>query len=522
MSIDRKKDNSTDIPDDGISVDDILDDSISIDDILDDDVPGDETKPHGVSQPRSAYQNRKVLREFSKESGRRKAAEKNKTSGRRRLGFYKALLLCVAVFMAAICVGAYFFWGFIKAYEDSRLEHIVLFLEENIDFEFWEKSAESEIGSRLTEFERGGEIPVKQHLPMIRDLHYSLRQNNDESTPETPVYTIRAGARDIGVVRFIPVESVGYGYSKWGIGNIEFLSSFVDAFSRDVSITASQNAHVELNGVTVPQEHRTHCDYEHGATYLIQGIYGDVTVSVVEIDGEESSPFYVENSDYHFPIRIPFSRSYVITAPDTISVLVDGEQVSQSTIADSFIPSIFDGVLDVTNAPVLLNRYEFELDGLYIEPILTAVDGQGRVLQPQPSGNGEISFSEEFSEEYKTLHEGTVEDFIRAYVSFGSNVGNSVEANFARLSRLMLGNTELYRRVANTRNAMIWVSGTTVRYNELRTSNFLPYGDSHFSCEVYYNITHNTRYEARELEGHFEVLFVLSGGRWLAAKMVAM
>jgi hypothetical protein len=69
---------------------------------------------------------------------------------------------------------------------------------------------------------------------------------------------------------------------------------------------------------------------------------------------------------------------------------------------------------------------------------------------------------------------------------------------------------------------MEWVGATSVHYNALEIDSFRPYGANYFSCEVYYDITNRTPFGVREFEGRFEILFVLSGGRWLAVNMVAL
>ena len=67
-----------------------------------------------------------------------------------------------------------------------------------------------------------------------------------------------------------------------------------------------------------------------------------------------------------------------------------------------------------------------------------------------------------------------------------------------------------------------WISGVTLRYDSLDINNFRQYGDELFTCEVRYRINHQTSYETNDIEGNFIVLFVLSDGRWLAAKMIAI
>ena len=439
-----------------------------------------------------------------------------------RFGFYKVLLVIVLVMIAAICAGTVIFWRYIEAYEASRHEHVIESLRENIDYDFWTGSVESALVSRLTVFEAGGAVPIEPHLSKIRDVQYTFRQKNDESTPESPIYIVRAGARDIGIVRLSPAGNAGFNFNLWEVGSIELLDSFVDALAGNVSVTVSQNARVEVNGLPVTDNFRIESDYDHGATYLIQGIFGDVEVSVFEFDGRASDPYFAENGEFIYPIIIPFTRSFNILVPKGADVFVDGEIVSTENItAFDIVPGIFEGVVETSNVPLTLLRYEFEQGGFYLEPAVTSAD-KGVDLLPIISEGGEILFAAHFSAELKAQHEDTVAGFIRAYVNFGTNIGNNVDANYSNVSGRMLRGTELFRRTQSAVDTMRWVSGATIQYNSLEIDNFRQYGDSYFSCEVRYNITNRTNFEVREVEGNFEVLFVLSGGRWLAAKMVVI
>jgi len=439
---------------------------------------------------------------------------------RHRFGFYKILLLIFVAFLAAICAGTVYFWRYIEAYESSLPEHVIQSMQENIDYDFWERSLEGAIAPRLTEFERGGAFPSVPYLSEIRDVRFTIRHKSDESTAESQAYVFRAGSRDIGTVRLIPSGDEGYGFTLWEAGDIELLDSFVEGLSRTLSITASQNAQVEVNGVPVSQDYRTDCDVEYGAAYQIDGIFGEVEVSVVEVDGKRSTPYYAENGEYFYPVTIPFARKFSLIVPEGTVVLADGEKVSRDKITnEEIVPSIFIGVVEPEMVPLKLQRYEFELEGLYLEPTVTVVDAQGTELLPVISEDGEISYREEFSLEYKERYMAAVEEFIRAYIQFGANIGNNASGNFANLSGYMLKSSELYRRTQASIEGMIWIHNATVEYNSLEIDCFRPYGDGYFSCEVRYNVTNRTNYEAREVEGNYEILFVLSEGKWLVAKM---
>jgi len=465
-----------------------------------------------------------LVRGVSRPERREMSEEILRTSRRqRRFGFYKILLLILAVMIAAICAGTVVFWRYIEAYEISRHQHIIQSLRENTDYDFWQRSVESAMAPLLTEFEADGATPLDPHLSKIRDVEYTLRQKSDENTAEAPVYVVRAGARDIGVVRLTPHGNAGFGFNLWEVGSIELLDSFVDSLAGSVSITVSQNARVELNGIPVSQEYRVDCEFEHGAAYVVHGIFGNAEVTVFEFDGRVSEPYFAEEGEFFFPITSPFTRSFNLVAPEGSEIFLDGEGVPPENItARGIVPEIFQGAIDESDVPIRLLRYEFVRDDFFLEPVVTADDGRGNELMPRISQDGEISFSAPFSPELKTLHEDTVEDFIRAYIRFGANIGNNADASFAGVSGRMLRGSELYRRAVSAIGTMRWISGASLQYNSLQIDNFRPYGEGFFTCEIRYNITTRTQYEVREVEGNFEVLFVLSGGRWLAAKMIAI
>jgi len=241
---------------------------------------------------------------------------------RRRFGFYKALLLFVAVMVVCIFVGAYFFWGFLDSYEVTRVDHLLLAFQEDTDYSFWENKVEEAIAARLTEFESNPRDALVSHIHKIRNVRFNTRQLFDESNDEMLVYAVRAGMEDIGILRIAASESVGYGFHLWEVDSVELLDTFVDGLARCIFITASANADVLVNGMLVSHDFLIDGEYEYGATYMIEGIFNDIVeVEVIEIDGRVSSPVFSENDEYFFPISLPFSRHFNIEVPENFSVL---------------------------------------------------------------------------------------------------------------------------------------------------------------------------------------------------------
>jgi len=434
--------------------------------------------------------------------------------------FYKILLLCISIMLVFIFAGMVYFWGYLSSYEESRLDNLIQSMQNNIDYSFWERSAINALSARYTEFE-SGDAPLIPHLHRIRDVQYSFRQKIDEDSSEAPVYIIRAGAKDIGVVRFIALKDIGHGFYNWEVESIEFLDSFIEGLYRSVSITVSQNAEVFINGVYVSQDYRVNCDFEHGATYLINNLYGEIEVSVIEFDGQASTPVFDENNEYFFSIIIPFTRHFNIIAPRGISLSVDGEHISTEYIKDNQIGlPIFARMFRPGEAPMVLQRYEFEKGGFYVEPVVTATDTMGVQLDSYISGNGDLVFIEASSVEYEDLHGGLVRDFVQAYFNYAANVGDDLRANFAAIGDFMVRDSILYSRMSNSYLRFIDTGSSTFTVNSLGFESFIPYDGLYFTCEVFYDLTLHTTEQAEERAGSLVILFTQHDGRWLVLDML--
>jgi len=449
---------------------------------------------------------------------------KPRASKRRSYGFLVFLLVFILLASGGIFAGAMYLWDYLESFEISRPEHIIDHISENIDHDFWRRSAEIALYRRLTPFETDTSLALEPHLSQILDVQYSIRHRPEESTDDLLVYTIRAGASDIGIVRFKPMEEAGHGFFIWGVDSMEMLDSFLDPFSRSITITASQNAQVELNGLIITDDYLIDCEFEHGKTYRINNLYGEVFVKVIEFDGQIPEALFAQHDEFYFPITIPFDVSYNFIVPYGGIVYVDGERISADNITDTIVSStIFRGIVDQTQVPeILLNRYEFGFNYLYVEPVITVTDAQGAPLESFISDNGDMIYKEEYSESLKESYAETAVNFMRAYVRFSSNVGGEPSSNLASLGNYMLRTSTLFRHLQSAVTTRTWTQISQVTYHEIEADNFRQYGENYFTCEVSYSLTQRGAVETVDIDMRYEVLFVLSGGRWLVVNVLAI
>jgi len=442
----------------------------------------------------------------------------------RTYGFLIFCLVFTLLVLAGICIGAFYLWDYLESYEISRPEHIIEQMSENIDFDFWRESVEKSLISRLTPFETDVSKALEPHLSHIKDVRYSIRFRPEESTDELLVYTVRAGASDIGLVRFTPMEEAGHGLYIWGIASTELLESFLDPFSRSITITASQNSQVEVNGIPVSDEYRIPCEYDYGVTYQINNLYGEVSVVVIESSGQRPDALFAQYDEYYFPITPPISVSYNFIVPYGAVVYADDESVSSDNITETIVMSaIFKGIVEKSQVPSIASaRYVFGFEDIYVEPVITVTNSQGTELESIENDDGDLIYIEPYSETLKASHAETAENFMRAYVRFSSNVGGDPNSNLSSLSNYMQRSSALYRHLQAAVITRSWPRTSQVTFHELTADNFKQYGDNYFTCEVYYNLTQRGHVDTVDVEMRHEVLFIRSNGRWLVANVLAL
>ena len=477
-----------------------------------------EPKPQTIPKPKPRIKPEKI--------SYTKPEPKPRVLKRRSYGFLIFLSVFALLALGGICAGAVYLWGYLESYEISRPEHIIDHINENTDYDFWLNSAESALAKRLTHFETDASAALRPHLHHILDVRYSIRQRPEESTDDLFVYTVRAGAADIGIIRFKPMERVGHGFYIWGVDSMEIMDSFLDPLSRSITITASQNAQVVVNGLIVPEELRIECDFAHGKTYQINNLFGEVTVKVIEFDGQIPEALFMQHDEYYFPITIPFDVSYNFIVPYGARVYADGERISTDNITDSIVSStIFRWIVNQSQVPeIAINRYEFGFNYLYVEPVITVTDAWGTELKSFTSDDGEIIYQEEYSETLKAEHEETAKNFMQAYVRFSSNVGGEPRTNLATLGNYMQRSSTLYRHLQNAITTRTWTQISQVTFHEIEADKFRQYGDNYFTCEISYSLTHRGAAASgnNEMQMRYKILFERSGNRWLVVNVIAI
>lgn len=461
----------------------------------------------------------------------RRARERKILRGKRRWRVFIAVYSIL--FLLAGAAGCFLLYQYADAYEISIPEHVMDKLMSETSQDEWHDYIRNGLALPDSPYEDGEAIFKEYYDAAIRDKTLTYWKYMDEYTSETPVYKVRGGGLDLCIVRLVPKgqNAAGFGRQLWQVGEVESILKLDNLESVTVEIEAPHDQAVYLNGVAVTDDYLTgeaavppnitpleqrFSEPPTFARYRIENMYGDIEVS--DADGRLLSPNRdPETGVLRYVARESDLHSFVVQAPETVMVQVNGTVLTE---ADAI--RVDDGVLTRMSAYTNGKGYKtltFSFGGLYSEPEITAVDARGNQLTPLVGPKGKLYFFPPNNAGLANKVQGRVEEFFRRYIDYSSHAYNAGRHN--ALLECILPDSDLYKYVRDSRDAMIWASATEVHYDELEFTNFCPVGDSCFTCTIRYKAdyeatTWHQRYSGN-LQNAFEMSFVRVNGVWYAA-----
>ena len=437
------------------------------------------------------------------------------------LGIWAGAMLLLGL---GLCV---FLYRYLAIYEVTRPEATVEELLKNNDAETLISLAKTDLRLDVTEFEN--EIELYEDYLKTVDLskEMSYRSDNKRSTEENPSFVVQCGAGIVfDVTLKVKGESPGFGRNYWEVESLH-VSSVTDALpSADVVVDILHGEKAYLNGKEITEAYLTDSAVQipdlseiesRSASvpafeeYRIGPLYRDLKVT----DEEGNALSYTEKGGKYYYQASTGKYRVVIHAPEDLKVCVNGAELTKADATGS-AKDLTEGLDEYTGGktyPVLT----YELSGLYLPPEVTVADGQkGSILAT--TGDSFYVFADDGgNEELETAAKGYFEAYMR-YSAYAFQSGNY----YALLGKILPG-TELYRYVANSRDAMIWASATKTEYKDLRYENLHRISDDCFVCTISYDAEMQAsswykRYNY-ELKNAYRVVFVKRGDVWLAATM---
>ena len=482
-----------------------------------------EKETSRAEQERRAERNAALRARRKKE----KALRRSRRNWRLFLAIYSAVFLLAG---AAVCVVLY---RYAAAYEASLPEHVMDELMASSTEQDWYERIRRDVALPGSEFEDTSAIFDAYYDAAVRGRKLSYWKKPDEFTEQTPVYRVRGGGMDLAVVRLVPKGhgAAGFGRELWRIGEVRGVMSLDYLESVTVEIDAPRGDTVFINGIPVGEKYLTgeaapvpdltelesrFSEVPTFARYRVE-MFGEITVA--DEKGVALSPARsADGRTVRYTAREEEFYSFTVRAPEPVTVRVSGAELT----ADKAVRSedgIFAGLYSYTGGtPYRTLTWTF--GGLYTRPEITA-EMNGKALTPLINEKGELIYFPAQDDALAGEMAPVVEEFFNSYIAYSGKAYNTARHR-ALLSRILPG-TELYTYVRDSRDAMIWASATEVHYDELSFADFFRVSDSCFTCTIRYKADFAARswYEdyTYDLQNAYEMAFVRSGNRWLAAAM---
>ncbi len=453
--------------------------------------------------------------------------------GRRRWRTFLAVY--AVVFLALGAAGCYLLYRYAEAYEASLPERVMDALMAETTEDQWYNYTRRDAPLAVSEFEDGEALFTAYYDAAVRGRSFSYRKVPGAYRDDRPVYTVRAGGKDLCTVALAPIgrHAAGFGRELWQVGEIRSCFTMDDLESVAVIIDAPAGDPVSVNGVTLPESCRTgeqvpapdvtelESRFETQPVYdrwRVDPLYGDITVR--DKNGVVLSPIREEGSrEIRYLAREEELYSFTVRAPEGVTVTVGGAELAPGDAVKAE-----DGILaglEAYTGGETLRQLTWSYGGLYSLPEITGRAPDGTALTPLMNEKGELLFFLPQDEALKEAMEPRVREFFDRYIDYSSRAYD--EGRYNMLLSCILPGTELYAYVRDSVAAMIWASATQVHYDELTFTDFRSVGEDCFTCTIRYKADFSATawYESYtyDLQNAYELAFVRQGDLWYAAAM---
>lgn len=221
--------------------------------------------------------------------------EENQPKTHKKLTFWRFMLLYAAIFLGVAALGLCLFWGYMDAYEDSRVKSTLDTYIETLTPQYVCERAGDLIDSidpRL----QSAEDRDKALLDFL-DGNISYARKSSECTHTRMVYVLRRGGKTIGKVELVPEGRKRFGFSTWTIDKDTFdLSSLL---GKTATITVDSTMHVYAGDVLLDESYVTgtvkykpvenlydELTLPYKKTYTAGPIFGEIALRAVDAGGE--------------------------------------------------------------------------------------------------------------------------------------------------------------------------------------------------------------------------------------------
>ena len=250
--------------------------------------------------------------------------------------------------------------------------------------------------------------------------------------------------------------------------------------------------------------------------YRVSGLLYEPKISAVL--GEKELSGTLEGNTFHYPYPDAMMYRQILCVPQNSVVYVNGYVVgdgNKEQRAPAY-PELFgDG-----KAPVYMDRYV--LSGVYGASDDVQVMWNGTDLRIESSREGRVlTYNALYPD---TTHEevhSTAVSFCKDYFAYTAGGYKNTEENLGRVLSYLSANSELYRRIARSKESVGFVTPVKKQiFHNLTVESMEELSDSLVVCSVSYDIEQWTYQVKRTYSGKLQLAFESIDQQWVLSHML--
>ena len=425
------------------------------------------------------------------------------------------IILCLLLLVLAAGAGAAWFMLTPRGLLRSDLpEDMMQRLAEGTGRAGWRSEYIRLCAPVTTEFEDPAQVAGMIFDAAVPGNEFSFRAVPGSESEEAVSYILSAGDADL--LRF----DFSYAGSGWTY-TVEGLDA-LSAGTRTLRITVPEDARVTLNGTqlgeayvaerSIPYPDMSDLELRFAAyptqvRYEVGGIYGQAEISA-EQDGGLTA-LYADGTEWRYTLPDAGGYAFAVRAPAQAVVTVNGAVLSDDDVTATAawstrltIPEELQGALPSYKI--------YAAGGLYTSPEITAALPDGTPLVPETAEDGSIRYALPPSQALYDACHGRVDTFLRALSEYGA--GHT--AGYAPGAYAVNG-SEAGLYIVRALGSLYWTVGVGVTVNEISSSDYFALGENAFICRGHVDCTTKTKYQTRDLNVNYLMLWVKVGNNWM-------
>lgn len=206
-----------------------------------------------------------------------------------------------------------------------------------------------------------------------------------------------------------------------------------------------------------------------------------------------------------FDLSYLITDSVSVTVPSTFSVYVNGNLLSSSYITvDNIHYEQLEEYYDTYSLP---HKVTYEA-GPFLGPSeMTIKDPMGNTVS-MDALEDMSQYIDNCSDDEVAALDTIANGFIRSYVAFTSRTGGDNSKNYWDLTKYMVPNGELSKRMHAALDGLYWISDRGAKLTELNIHHYVSVGDGRYLCDLTYIVDTQNYAGSIQTTSNLKVFFV--------------